>query len=94
MSSEFMCQKLNLTYLLHLVPHMNCVGIVSDNGLSLIRRQAIILPNAGLLSIAPSGTKYSEIWNKMQNVTVTKMHLKISSAKWRPFFPGGDELTT
>ena len=20
------------------------------------------------------------------------MHLKISSAKWRPFFPGGDEL--
>ena len=23
-----------------------------------------------------------------------KMHLKISSAKWQPFCPGGDELTT
>ena len=22
-----------------------------------------------------------------------KMHLKMSSAKWRPFCPGGDELT-
>ena len=28
----------------------------------------------------------------MHNVSFTKMHLKISSAIWRPFCPGGDEL--
>ena len=33
-------------------------------------------------------------WNFNQNiktVSSTKMHLNISSAKWRPFCPGGDE---
>ena len=29
---------------------------------------------------------------KIQNFSFTKMHLKISSAKWRPFCPGGDKL--
>ena len=33
----------------------NEVGIISDNGLSPIRRQAIIFTNYGLLSIAPLG---------------------------------------
>ena len=28
----------------------------------------------------------------MQNFSFTKMHLKIWSVKWQPFFPGGDEL--
>ena len=32
--------------------------------------------------------------NTVQTFSLTKMHLKISSAKWRPFCPGGDELTT
>ena len=36
------------------MPH---VCIASDNGLSPIRRQAIILTNAGLLSIGPLGIK-------------------------------------
>ena len=31
----------------------------------------------------------SEILIKMQNVSFTKMHLKISSAKWWPFSPWG-----
>ena len=46
----------------------------------------------GLLSIGPIGTNFSETLIKMQNFSFMKMHLKISSAKWRPFCPGGDEL--
>ena len=42
---------------------MNWIGIGSDNGLSPIRRQAIIWTNAGLLSIAP----FSEILIKTQD---------------------------
>ena len=36
----------------------------------------------------------SEIVIKIQNFSFTKMHLKISSEKWPPFCPGGDELTS
>ena len=39
------------------------------------------------------GTNFSEILIKIQNFSFTKMHLKILSAKWQPFCPGGDELT-
>ena len=60
--------------------------------LSPIRRQAIVWTNTGLLSIGPLGTKSSEIFIKMQNFSYTKMHMNISSAKRRPFCPGGDEL--
>ena len=38
-----------------------------------------------LLSIGPSGTKFREILIKIQNFSFPKMHLKISSAIWRPF---------
>ena len=37
------------------------VSIGSDNGLALIRRQAIIYTNAGLLSTGPLETNFSEI---------------------------------
>ena len=40
---------------------VNRVGIGSENGLSPIRCQAIILTNAGILSIGPLGTYFSEI---------------------------------
>ena len=59
--------------------------IGSDNGLSPIRREAIILTNAVLLSIRPLRTNFSEILIKIQNLSFTKMHQKILSAKWRPF---------
>ena len=36
--------------------------ISSDNGLSPIRRQAIIRTNAGLLSISSLQTNFNEIW--------------------------------
>ena len=68
---------------------VNWVSICSDNGLLPIRRQVIIWTNAGLLSIGPLGTKFSEILIKIQNFSLAKMHLNISSAKWRPFCPGG-----
>ena len=70
---------------------MNQVSIGSDSGLSPFRRQAIIWTRAGLLSIGPLGTNFSEILTKIQNFSVTKMHLKISSDGLRKgghFFQG------
>ena len=62
--------------------------IGSDNGLSSGRRQAIILTNAGILSIGPLGTNLNEILIEIYTFPFKKMHLKISSAKWRPFCHG------
>ena len=53
---------------------------------------AITLTCADLLSIGPLGTNFNDILNKKQNCWLSKMHLKISSAKGRPFCPTGDEL--
>ena len=39
---------------------MKWVSIGSGNGLSPVRRQAIIRPNSGLLSIGPLGTHFSK----------------------------------
>ena len=66
-----------------------CVGkliiiIGSDNDLSPDRRQAIIWTNAGLLSIGPLRTYFSENLIKKQQLSLSKMHVKMSSAKWRP----------
>ena len=72
---------------------MNRVSTGSNNGLSPGRRQAIVYTNAGLLSIGPLGTNFSEILVKIQNFLFTKMHLKLSYVKWRPFSPGGIELS-
>ena len=64
-----------------------CVGkltiIGSDNGLSPQRRRAIIWTNAGILLIGPLGTNFSEILIEIQTCSFKKMHLKMSSAKWR-----------
>ena len=64
--------------------------IGSDNGLSPGRHQAIIWTNAGILSIGPLGTNFSEIWNSfgIQTSSFKKMHLKMSSANRRPFCLG------
>ena len=66
-----------------------CVGkltiIGSDNGLSPGRRQAIFWTNAGILLIRPLGTNFSEILSEIQSFSFKKMHLKMSSVKWRPF---------
>ena len=63
---------------------MNRISIGSDNGLSPFRCQAIILTNAGWLSIGPLGTNFTDILIKIQNFPFTKT----LSAKWRSFCSG------
>ena len=66
-----------------------CVGkltiIGSDNGLSPGRHQAIIWTNVGILLIGPLRTNFSEILIGIKTFSFKKMHLKMSSAKWRPY---------
>ena len=66
-----------------------CVGELTiiglDNGLSPGWRQAIIWTNAGILLIWPLGTNFSEILIEIDTFSFKKMHLKMSSGKWRPF---------
>ena len=74
-----------------------CVGklniIGSDNGLSPGRRQTIIWTNIGILLFGPLGTNFSEILIGIQTFSLKKMHLKMSSAKWRPFYLGLNVLS-
>ena len=62
--------------------------IGSDNGLSPGRRQAIIWTNDGILLIGPLGTNFNEILFGIQTFPFNKMHLKMPSARWRPFCVG------
>ena len=82
--------------LTHWVTHI-CVSkltiIGSDNGLSPGRRQAIVWINAGILLIEPLGTNFSEIYIEIRTFSLKKMHLKVSSSKWRPFCLGPSVLT-
>ena len=73
------------------VTHMcvsNLTTIGSVNGLSPGRRQAITWTNAGILLIGPLGPNFSEILIETSTFSFKKMRLKVSSAKWRPFFLG------
>ena len=67
--------------------------IGSDNGLSPVRRQAIIWTNAGILLILPLGTNFSEILIRIKTFSFKKIHLKKSSGKCRPFCLGLNVLT-
>ena len=73
-----------------------CVGnltiIGSDNGLSPGRRQAIVWTNDGILLIGPLGTNFGDNLIEIQTFSFKKKHLKVSSAKWRPFCLGLSEL--
>ena len=60
----------------------------SDNGLSPRWRQAIIWTNAGILLIGPLGTNFIENLIGILTFSFSKMRLKVSSAKWRPFCLG------
>ena len=62
--------------------------IDSDNGLSPGWRQAIIWTNAGILLFRPLGSNFSEILIEIDTFSFKKMHLKLLSAKWRPFCLG------
>ena len=63
-------------------------SIASDNGLSPGQHQAIIWNNAGILLIGPLGTNFREILIEIQTSSLTKKHLKMSSAKCRSFCLG------
>ena len=62
--------------------------IGSDNGLPPGRRQAIFWINAGLLLIRTLRTNFSGIFSEIHIFSFKKMHLKMSSAKWRQFCLG------
>ena len=66
--------------------------IGSDNGLSPGRRQAIIWTNAGMWLIKPLETNFRESLIKIHTFSFTKIHLKMSSGKWRPLCLGLNEL--
>ena len=57
------------------------------------RRQVIIWTNAGLLSIGTLRTNFIEILSEIYAFSFKKMHLKTSSAKWRPLCFGFNVLT-
>ena len=67
--------------------------IGSENGLSPGRRQAIIWTNARILLIRTLGTYISEILGEIHSFLLSEVHLKMSSAKWRLFGVGLNEVT-
>ena len=69
--------------LTHWVSNLTIIG--SDNGLSPGRHQAIIWTNAGILIIQTLRTNLTEILSEIHTFSFKKMHLKMLSAKWRPF---------
>ena len=71
----------------------NLTIIGPDNGLSPGRRQAIIWTNAAILLIGPWGTNFSQITIGIHTFSFKKIHLKMASAKWRPFCLGLNVLT-
>ena len=90
---SMICPSHGLQFWWHLthwgrVTHI-CIGnlsiIGSDNGLSPGRRQAITWTNVGILLIGPLGTNFSEILIEIHTFLFKKVHLKMSSGKWRPF---------
>ena len=56
------------------------------------RRHAIIWTNAGLLSIWLLGTNFNQMLTKIQSLSLTKMHTRISSTKRWLFCRAGDVL--
>ena len=63
-------------------------SIGSANGLSSDRRQAIIWTNGGMLLIGPLVANFSEILIEILAFSFTKIRLKVSFAKWRPWYLG------
>ena len=48
-------------------------------------RQAVIRTNAVLLLIGALGTNFNEILIKIHTFSFKKIHLKMSTGRWRPF---------
>ena len=69
--------------------HKNANVILdSGNDLSPVRRQAITRTNADYLSSTPQETDLSVVLiKKVREILFKNMHLKITSAKYQPFWP-------
>ena len=63
----------------------NLIIIGSDTDLSPGRGQAIIRTNADMLQIGPLETNFSEVLISIHIFSFSKMYLKLSSGKYRPF---------
>ena len=63
-------------------------NVSTDTGVSPRRPTAIIWTNVGILLIGPLGTEFSEILIEIETFTGKKMHLDMTSAKWRPYCLG------
>ena len=63
----------------------------SDTGVIHYQAKPLSKP-IWVILIGPLGTNVNKSLIIIQNVSFTKMHLKISFAKWRPFRPDGDEF--
>ena len=59
--------------------------MVSDKGLSLVRRPAIICTNGGIWLIGSLETKFQINLNRNSHNFIKEMHLKIWSGNWWPF---------
>ena len=68
------------------VSELTIIG--SDDGLSPDRRQVYIWTSAWILLISPLGTNFSRIIFECYTFSFMKMHLKMSSGKWRPLRHG------
>ena len=71
-------------------PSGECSKPSSDNGLSLIRRQAVIYTDAGILL---TELTYSEFWTKIQLFSYQKIGFKLSFSTWWTRCLGPDVLT-
>ena len=69
----------------HIYVSVSQAIIRSDNGVSPGQHHAIIWTSAEILLIEPLETNFSEILIQIQTFSLKKMHLKLPSAKWRPF---------
>ena len=67
--------------------------IDSDNTLSAGRRQAIIWTSGGMLLTRTLGIYFGEILIEINTFSFKKMHLTMSTVKWRLFRLGLNELT-
>ena len=81
--------RVDLVPFIWLIDNHHKIIIGSDNGLLPGRCQAIICTNAGIMLIGPLGKNVSEI----DTFSFKKLHLNMSSAKWRLFRLGLNELT-
>ena len=71
---------------------VNQVSIASDNGLSSLRQHYLGHYLNQYCFIVHCTLRNQLQWNFNQDIFHSKMHLKRSSAKWQPIFPGEDEL--